>query len=133
LGRAEGFSVWPKIEGGSFVFGSVKSRARYKVLSSFIAAAPVIWWVVLFLTLRHLHFIGTLDGVPSINFGMIVMKLKAFTSLDAFFLWLLLQLLWAGKPSLQDVNNVINGFFSVSGIMFISAVAAIYLLFTISK
>jgi len=134
LGRAEGFSVWPKIEGNSFVFGSVKSRTRYKVLSSFIALAPVIWWGVLVLALRYLHFIGTPNGVPSINFGMIVMKLKAFTSSDALFLWLFLQIVWAGRPSLQDVKNFISGFFSVSGVMLISAVAAvIYLLFTISK
>ena len=28
LGKAEGFSVWPRMEGNSFVFGSVKSRTR---------------------------------------------------------------------------------------------------------
>lgn len=134
LGKAEGFSVWPRIEGGNFVFGSVKSRTRYKVLSSFIAAAPVIWWVVLVLTLRYLHFIGTLNGIPSINFGMISMKLKSFTSSDIFFIWLFLQILWAGRPSLQDVKNFIRGFFSVSGIMLVSVVAGlIYLLLRVSK
>jgi len=125
LGRAEGFSVWPRMEGDNFVFGSVKSRTRYKVLSSFIALAPVIWWVVLVLTLRHLHFIRILNGVPSINFGMIAIKLKSFTSSDALFLWLFLQILWAGRPSLQDVKNFISGFFSVSGIMLASASAAV--------
>ncbi|MFI5295123.1 MAG: hypothetical protein ACHQ0Y_08890 [Thermodesulfovibrionales bacterium] len=134
LGKAEGFSVWPRIEGGNFVFGSVKSRTRYKVLSSFIAAAPVIWWVVLVLTLRYLHFIGTLNGIPSINFGMISMKLKSFTSSDTFFIWLFLQILWAGRPSLQDVKNFIRGVFSVSGIMLLSVVAGlIYLLLRVSK
>ena len=125
LGRAEGFSVWPRMEGGNFVFGSVKSRTRYKVLSSFIALAPVIWWVVLVLTLRHLHFIRILNGVPSINFGMIAIKLKSFTSSDALFLWLFLQILWAGRPSLQDVKNFMRGLFSVSGIVLVSAVAAV--------
>jgi hypothetical protein len=134
LGKAGGFSVWPRVENGTFIFGSVKSRTRYKVLSSFIAAAPIIWWVVLVLTLRYLHFIGTLNGVPSINFGMIGMKLKSFSFPDLFFLWLFLQVLWAGRPSLQDVKNFIRGFFSVSGILLISVAAGlIYLLLTISK
>jgi len=134
MGKAEGFSVWPRIEGGNFVFGNVKSRTRYKVLSSFIAAAPVIWWVVLVLTLRYLHFIGTLNGIPSINFGMISMTLKSFTSSDIFFIWLFLQILWAGRPSLQDVKNFIRGFFSVSGIMLVSVVTGlIYLLLRVSK
>lgn len=125
LGEAEAFSIWPRIEGGNFVFGSVKSRTRYKVLSSFIALAPVIWWVVLVLTLRYLHFIGTLNCVPSINFGMIALKLKSFTSSDTFFLWLFLQILWAGRPSMQDVKNFIKGGVSVSGIMLVSVVTAL--------
>jgi hypothetical protein len=136
FGKAEGFSVWPRIEGGNFVFGSVKSRTRYKVLSSFIAAAPVIWWVVLVLTLRYLHLIGTLNGIPSINFGMISIELKPFTSSDAFFIWLFLQILWAGRLSLQDVKNFIRGVFSVSGILLLSTAAGlIYLVrhFTLNQ
>ncbi len=131
LGKAEGFSVWPRVEGGNFVFGSVKSRTRYKVLSSFIALAPLVWWVVLVLVLRHLHFIGTRGGVPSINFEMIVMKLESFTSSDAFFIWLFLQIIWAGRPSREDVKNFVRGLFSVSGIILVSAVTA--LIYTLSR
>ncbi len=125
LGRAEGFSVRPRIEGGNFVFGSVKSGTRFKVLSSFIALAPVIWWFVLVLILGHLSLIRTDDGMPAINAGVILTRLKTFTYKDALYFWLLLQLLWAGRPSLQDIKNFIGGLFSVSGIMLVSAAAAV--------
>jgi hypothetical protein len=125
LGKAEGFSVRPKVEGGSFVFGSVKSSSKYKVLSSFIAIAPLLWWVVLVLILRYLHVIGAGNSVPAIHFGMMVKKLKSFSLSDAFFLWLFMQILWAGRPSLQDVKNFFRGFLSVSGILLISMAAGL--------
>ncbi len=129
FGKAEGFSVWPKVEGNSFVFGSVKSRTRYKVLSSFIAVAPLFWWAILFLILRYLHFIRKSNGMPKINFGMAVDKLKYFSLSDVFFLWLFIQILWAGRPSFQDVKNFFKGLISVSGFLLLSmAAVSIYLI-----
>lgn len=127
LGKAEGFSVWPRAEDNSFVFGSVRSRTRYKVLSSFIAIAPLLWWVGLFFLLRYLRVIGR-NGVPEINFGMGVDTLKSFSLSDAFLLWLFTQILWAGKPSLQDIKNFFRGLFSVSGLLFISIAAGLFYL-----
>ena len=129
LGKAEGFSVWPKVEGNNFVFGSVKSRTRYKVLSSFISIAPLLWWVFLFLILRYLRIIGAGNGMPKINFDMTIGKLKYFSLSDAFALWLFVQVLWAGRPSLQDIKNFFRGLLSVSGFLLLSIAAGlIYLL-----
>jgi hypothetical protein len=136
LGKAEGFSVWPRVEGNSFVFGSVKSRTRYKVLSSFIAIAPLLWWVVLFFILRYLRVIGAGNGMPEINFGMTVDKINYFSLSDAFLLWLFVQILWAGRPSLQDIKNFFRGLLSISGfLLLLTAAGLIYLIrhFTLDR
>lgn len=128
LGKAEGFSVIPKIEGNQFVLGSVRSTVRYRVLSAFIAAAPLSWWAILFLILLHLHIIRLSNGIPEIHLGMTMNRLKAFSFLDAAFLWIFTQLLWAGKLSIQDIKNVFKGVFSFSGFIFLAAVAiSVYL------
>lgn len=126
LGRAEGFSVIPKKEGNRYVLGSVKSRTRYRVLSSFIALAPVIWWLALFLIFRHLHFIGTGRGLSQIRFGAIMEKLHSFTLPDAFFLWLFIQMFWAGRLSFPDVKNVLRGLLSFSGFALTGVAATVY-------
>ena len=126
LGTAEGFSVVPRREGDTYVLGSVKSRTRYKVLSSFIALAPIIWWLILFLTLRHLHVVGMGRDMPYIHFSAIAKKLRAFTLLDFFFLWLFIQMLWAGRLSFPDVKNVYRGLFSFSGLVTAGIAAAAY-------
>ncbi len=123
LGKAEGFSVWPRVEGDSFVFGSVKSRTRLKVLSSFIAVAPVLWWAILYIILRRSHFIA--GAGPTVTYvKAIVEKLKSFTYADAFSLWLLVQIIWAGRLSLQDMRNFFSGLLSVSGFALLAIVAA---------
>ncbi len=128
LGKAEGFSVVPRKEGSTYVLGSVKSRTRYKVLSSFIALAPIIWWLILFLTLRHLHVVGMGRNLPYIHFSAIAKKLRTFTLLDSFFLWLFIQMLWAGRLSFPDVKNVFRGLSSFSGLILIIVVTAAYYL-----
>ncbi|MGE5300279.1 MAG: hypothetical protein ACM3MB_04855 [Acidobacteriota bacterium] len=126
LGKAEGFSVVPRREGNTYVLGSVKSRTKYKVLSSFIALAPMIWWLILFLTLRHLHVVGMGRNLPHVNFSAIVKKLSTFRLLDVFFFWLFIQMLWAGRLSFPDIKNVFRGLFSFSGIVMIGIAAAAY-------
>ena len=128
LGKAEGFSVVPRTEGDTYVLGSVKSRTRYKVLSSFIALAPIIWWIILFLTLRHLHVIGMGRNSPHIHFSAIAKKLRTFTLLDVFFFWLFIQMLWAGRLSFPDIKNFFRGLFSFSGLVLVIVAAAAYYL-----
>jgi hypothetical protein len=128
LGKAEGFSVFPKIEGDSFIFGSVKSRARYKVLTSFIAAAPLIWWGVLFFILRHLYIIRISNGMPEVQTDMTIKRIKSFSLPDLIYIWLFIQLLWAGRLSMQDIKNFFRGVFSVSGFVLISALVVLFYL-----
>lgn len=125
LGRAEGFSVLPRIEGESFIFGSVKSRTRYKVLSSFVASAPLIWWAVLILLMIHLGFIRTGSGMPEVNAAAVLRRLRSFSLRDLLFIWLFLQLLWAGRLSGPDIKNFSRGLLSVSGLVFLAAAVAV--------
>jgi len=112
-----------------FVFGSVKSRTKYKVLSSVIAAAPVIWWVLLLLLLIHSGAVRFNGYTPSISTALIVARIKSFSLGDLFPVWLALQLLWAGRLSATDIKNFLAGFFSISGVIVLAAAAAlVYLL-----
>jgi hypothetical protein len=126
LGKAEGFSVLPGIEGDRFVFGSVKSRARYKVFTSFIATAPLIWWAVLLLLMVHFRLlIMRGGGMPKVDFSLLLRKGRSFSRVDILFIWLFLQMLWAGRLSVMDIKNAAKGFLSVSGVVFLAAIAAL--------
>ncbi len=129
LGRAEGFSVMPRIEGKRFVLGSVRSSVRYKFLSSFIASAPLVWWAILFLILLHLHIIQLSNGIPKIPSGLLMKRLKSVSFSDVFFLWVFIQLIWAGHLSAQDLKNVIRGLLTISGAVFLSTMAILLCLF----
>ncbi len=129
LGKAEGFSIIPRIEGTRFVLGSVRSRVRYKFLSSFIASAPLVWWAILFLTLLYLHIIQVRNGIPIIPSGLVAKSLKSVSFSDLFFLWVFVQLLWAGHLSVEDLKNVLKGILSVSGMVFLSVVTIVFYLF----
>ncbi|KAF0145978.1 MAG: hypothetical protein FD156_346 [Nitrospirae bacterium] len=131
MGKPEGFSLIPKIEGGSFIFGSVSYRVRYKVLSSFIASAPLLWWVVLVLMLLYFKLMQISGWIPHFNYSLIWQRLKSFSLSDAVFIWLFIQLLWAGRLSSKDIKNFFSGFFSVSGLVLIAITAlSIYFLNT---
>jgi len=125
LGRADGFSIMPRIEGDTFIFGSVRSRVRFKVLSSVVATAPVIWWAFLFLLLVHLQMIGMKGHIPKIHFSVLSERIRFFSLRDIFFLWLFIQMLWAGMLSLHDIKNFFKGLFSISGLLLITAATAI--------
>lgn len=125
LGKPEGFSLMPKIEGGSFIFGSVRYRVRYKALSSFIASAPLLWWVVLVRMLLYFKLIQMSGWIPHLNYSLIWQRLKAFSFSDGIFIWLFIQLLWAGRLSSKDIKNFFSGIFSVSGFVLISAIAIV--------
>ena len=125
MGKPEGFSLIPKIEGGSFIFGSVSYRVRYKVLSSFIASAPLLWWVVLVLMLLYFKLMQISGWIPHFNYSLIWQRLKSFSLSDAIFIWFFIQLLWAGRLSSKDIKNFFSGIFSVSGFVLISAIALV--------
>lgn len=125
MGKPEGFSLIPKIEGGSFIFGSVSYRVRYKVLSSFIASAPLLWWVVLVLMLLYFKLMQISGWIPHFNYSLIWQRFKSFSLSDAVFIWLFIQLLWAGRLSSKDIKNFFSGIFSVSGFVLISAIALV--------
>jgi hypothetical protein len=129
LGKVESFSVIPRIEGKRFVLGKVRSAVRYKFLSSFIASAPLVWWAILLLILLYLHIVRINNGIPGISSEVVMKRLRAISFSDAFFLWVFMQLLWAGRLSVQDLKNVFKGMFTVSGLVFLSAAAILLLLF----
>ncbi|MFO0752181.1 MAG: hypothetical protein U0411_02510 [Thermodesulfovibrionales bacterium] len=122
LGKPEGFSLIPRKRGRQIIFGSVTASYTYKVYGSLIAAAPLIWWGVLYLVLRDLGILQVaLDGS---RFHLIVSAERAGKSLLAHlpFLWLSIQLLWAGRLSTQDLKEFVRGLVSPSGAILIAAV-----------
>ncbi|MEK6581259.1 MAG: hypothetical protein AABY50_03800 [Nitrospirota bacterium] len=129
LGKPEGFSLMPKIEGGSFIFGSVRYRVRYKVLSSFIASAPLLWWGGLALMLLYFKLIQMRGWIPHFNYSLIWQRVKSFSLSDAIFIWLFIQLLWAGRLSSKDIKNFFSGIFSVSGLVLIAITALVIYFF----
>jgi hypothetical protein len=129
LGKVESFSVMPRIEGKRFVLGKVRSSVRYKFLSSLIASAPLVWWAILLLILLYLHIIRINNGMPGISSGVVLKRLRSISFPDVFFLWVFIQLLWAGRLSVQDLKNVFKGMFTVSGLVFLSVAVILLLLF----
>lgn len=125
LGKAEGFSLLPRREGDNLVFGAVKSRTKFKVLSSFIAASPLLWWAVLFIMMVHFRIIRISGNMPRFDFGLAMRKIEHFSRWDFFYLWIFVQMIWAGKLSGADLKNFFRGFLSVSGLIFIIILAAI--------
>jgi len=117
LGKPVGFSILPRIDGDSFIFGEVRARVRYKVLGVFIALAPLLWWVVLFFMLRHI--LPASLGPEWLNITTFLKKLKALSLRDVFPLWLAFQLLWAGRLSMQDLKTCLRGIVSPSGLFLI--------------
>ena len=129
FGKPEKFSLMPKIEGDTFIFGEVRAKVRYKALSVFIASAPLIWWAVLVLLLKDAlsDFCS-----PDMNLSSIEIfrkKMHSFSSRDVFSLWFASQLLWAGLLSLQDIKTCFRGIISPSGVTFISLMILLHQFF----
>lgn len=120
VGRAEGFSLIPRVEGGLFIFGRVLSRTRYKVLSSLVAAAPLLWWIIVVMIMIHFRRLSIRNGLPEIDFSGIPGKESSWGA-RIFAGWLILQVLWAGRLSAADIVNVMRGLFSVSGFVLLGA------------
>ncbi len=133
FGRPESFSLRPKIEGDTVVFGQVTASVRYRIFGSLIGIAPLIWWAALYYLLRYLHVFYIDLQFPRIYFALFFDRflLSSFSVSSLahmiFYAWLCIQLLWAGKLSLQDVTTFVVGAFSFSGLVFFSAAAFLYL------
>lgn len=121
LGRPEGFSIVPRIEGDTLIFGEVRARVRYKVLSVFIAAAPLIWWAFLLFMVKHVLSASFVTAMQGFNITILLKKLRSFSLHDAFSLWFASQLLWAGRLSKQDIKTCFSGIISPSGLILISS------------
>jgi hypothetical protein len=122
LGKPEGFSIVPRTDGDSFIFGEVRARVRYKVLGVFISTAPLVWWVVLFFMVKHILPSSQVSGMQGLSIAIFLEKLKSLSTFDVFPLWFAFQLLWAGRLSLQDMKTCLRGIVSPSGLFLISAV-----------
>jgi len=129
LGKPEGFSILPRIDGDSFIFGEVRARVRYKVLAVFIATAPLAWWVVLFFIVKHMLTASQGPDIQGLNIAIFLEKLKSLSLRDVFPLWFAFQLLWAGRPSMQDMKTFFRGIVSPSGLFMISAAVLLVKLF----
>ena len=121
LGRPEGFSIVPRIEGDTLIFGEVRARVRYKVLSVFVAAAPLIWWAILLRMVKHVLSASFVTAMQGFSITILLAKLKSFSFHDAFSLWVASQLLWAGRLSKQDIKTCFSGIISPSGLILISS------------
>jgi hypothetical protein len=119
LGKSEGFSIVPRIEGSYFIFGEVRARVRYRVLSVFIACAPLIWWALLLLMVKHVLSDSSCPDIQKLNIKVFMEKLKSFSVHDVFYLWFVSQLLWAGMLSVQDIRTFLRGIISPSGLVMI--------------
>ncbi|HEX8949129.1 MAG TPA: hypothetical protein VF790_09220 [Dissulfurispiraceae bacterium] len=126
LGRPEGFSVLPRASGNSIVFGKTAARVRFRVLGAFIAAAPLVWWVVLFALLVYLRVVQVGPGMRKISFAVPPERVLVSVPRDVFYLWLSLQLFWAGRLSLQDIETLAAGLLSPSGLLLALGIALFY-------
>lgn len=120
--RPTGFRITPRIEGDSVVFGSVSCEVRHKVALFFVAVAPLVWWYVLYMWLVHMGVVGIGSGGVHIDCRLFLAKLKS----NLARIWLIAQLLWAGKLSLADLKAAARGLFSFSGLAMVVSVAALY-------
>ena len=132
LGKPEGFTVLPRREGNAVVFGRVTARVRYRVLSVFISAAPLIWWLAFVLLMEHLGIVLINWSLPDVHFTLSQERFKAFSLDGLFYLWLSVQLLWAGRLSVQDIKSLLAGLFCISGVVTALVVFFVYKLFGFS-
>ena len=130
LGKPEGFSILPRIDGDSFIFGEVRARVRFKVFGVFIAIAPLVWWVILFFMIKHMLPASQGPDIQGLNMAAFLGKLKSLSFRDVFPLWFACQLLWAGRLSMQDMKTCFRGIVSPSGLFLISLAVLLVKLFS---
>lgn len=125
FGSAKGFSIIPRREGDNLVFGSVSAAVRYKVFLIFIGAAPLVWWVVLYMLLKYYDIIHAAFEAPKVYITLSFERLVPPSLVNLLFLWLITQLFWAGRLSMQDLKTCLAGLFSLSGALLVVAAGVI--------
>jgi hypothetical protein len=125
FGKPFGFSVVPRISGDRVVLGNVRAGTRLKVLSAFIAMAPLIWWFILYLLLAHFRVVHTTIDRPLVHFTLSFGRFGSLSPVNIFLFWLAVQLLWAGRLSAQDIKTSFAGLFSLSGLFLAITTAAL--------
>jgi hypothetical protein len=126
FGKPARFSLVPRIEGGMMTFGSTSVRVRYRMLMVFIAAAPLVWWGVLYyLLVGHTQLVLLAKRTAAGDSTLLLNKVKALSLGDLFFSWVLVQLFWAGKLSLTDMKELLRGALSLSGLVAVASIALI--------
>jgi hypothetical protein len=116
FGKPAGFSVIPRISAENLILGNVRASTRFKVFSSFIAVAPLVWWLVLYLLLAHFRVVRTAVDRPLVHFTLSFGSIGSFSLMNMVLFWLAIELFWAGRLSAQDIKTFFAGLFSVSGL-----------------
>src|SRR5208283_4063250 len=82
FGSAKGFNMIPRREGDNLIFGSVSSAVRYKAFWIFIGAAPLIWWVVLYMLLKHYLIMHAVIEAPKVYISLSFQRLASPSLVD---------------------------------------------------
>ncbi|HKN18456.1 MAG TPA: hypothetical protein VJW95_01565 [Dissulfurispiraceae bacterium] len=125
FGSTEGFNIIPRRDGDHLIFGSVSASVRYKAFGIFIGAAPLVWWVVLYMLLKYYIIMHAIIEAPKVYITFSFERFASPSLADLLFLWLITQLFWAGRLSAQDIKTCLAGLFSVSGAILIVSAGAI--------
>ncbi|HXW68159.1 MAG TPA: hypothetical protein VEJ88_01015 [Dissulfurispiraceae bacterium] len=125
FGSNEGFNIIPRKEGDHLILGSVNASVRYKAFWIFIGAAPLVWWVVLYMLLKYYLVMYTIIEAPRVYITFSFERFASPSLTDLLLLWLTTQLFWAGRLSAKDIKTCLTGLFSVSGAILILSAGAI--------
>lgn len=126
LGRPAGFSILPRVQEDRVLFGSASVRVKYKVLGALVAAAPLLWWLVLYYTLlKQSRVLQISRAAVRIDTALLLYKVQHPAASDLVLLWLGIQLLWAGRLSTADLKAVAAGLCSPSGALALGLLGAL--------
>jgi len=124
--KISGFTIIPKIKKDRVVYGHVYAIPKYNMFYTIIAAAPLIWFVVLYYLLAYYGFVAMDIDKETLLFQLDYKSLFQFKNWLIFYISL--QLIWAGTLSSQDIKMFFNGVFSISFFVLILGIFVIYAL-----
>ena len=122
--KISGFTIIPKIKKDRVVYGHVYAIPKYNMFYTIIAAAPLIWFVVLYYLLAYYGFVAMDIDKETLLFQLDYKSLFQFKNWLIFYISL--QLIWAGTLSSQDIKMFFNGVFSISFFLFAISGFVIY-------
>lgn len=119
-----GFSLVPELKrnlSGQVTgeeYGSIQFIPRFKALNFIVGLAPISLWALLWYLMVIQGIVVPSESYFSINLG----KLFSF---ENWWVWMAaFQLIPSGMPSVVDIRGSIKGFYSLSGLLIIAAIAA---------